>query len=823
MRLHQFKWVLAAGLVAGGIKAYCSRAQLELWVQNHRFTVAGLERALPSEVYPISSNRWLEFSIPKGTPLARIISNASISRNQKAEPRMQWPYALEYELRGAQGAVTSRGVYHFRAEQLVFADKASSEPVEVNTFLERGLSPLSGRYWMLNLTAPGTRNSETLRLRLHSSHPDLLEVALRIYFRTDVPERKVAYLWNRLSIDQKRDLARGTVYTYEGLTDEEKFCVLRYHWSVAAPEGVPVRDFQRRILYVRDDSENFRTVKNWVPAGIIADAAHWGVLPLTNFQGSCRLELTDYGSGPTAAAVTNTLVWHPELQERLQTNEVTWFGTNQSLLLTNRNVLLRFCSSTRVYGRVFVKDSGDENELTPEPVHVLTFTCSPTNDVDYAVEHAGSEPTLFKVELRRLTPESTGPGPGSVRYELLTGNGESFQGGDVVLTNTFSPYDWLVAADGPTNATVAQSLCFIVPPQVERLRIGSKGQVVLVNAYSRPYRLVKKTCAPDDYSASHALTPRQPSWFTVRPPDHVQRREAGQSAIVLLQPPLPENDPLIQAGQYEWDSFLPETAPVGQMVMYALKGDQPARAESLPFTYFPLTVGSQQTVRIQGLPWEQRVSPMLILALTEGTPAPVVVTIDGAPVFTNRLEAPVSALRLGELKTGEHELNIQALTPAAAFMNFQDTTASATHVQRFCLLASSNALSFPYVKREAGAEILVLRIFSRSDSSWQPFHVRFALKALPARGVGPFPDLTLPAREAEVTPGPPGRSCLVGTAPAQLDDGVPLFFPMGPDLPPGTYEIEVRVEAPTPRWLSLSRTTPGLTEKLSVTLQHLSY
>src|SRR5581483_8149505 len=114
---------------------------------------------------------------------------------------------------------------------------------------------LSGRHWMLNLRDPAITAPQVLRVRLHSAHPDLLEVGVRVYFRTAVPQRKISYLWDRLSDDQKRDMARGNVYSVEGLSATEKFCLLRYHWEVASPAGIPGRDFTYRSLYVRDDSE----------------------------------------------------------------------------------------------------------------------------------------------------------------------------------------------------------------------------------------------------------------------------------------------------------------------------------------------------------------------------------------------------------------------------------------------------------------------------------------------------------------------------------------------------------------------------------------
>ena len=70
MRLHSCKWLLAVGLVAGGFKVYQSRSELHQWLRSHQSRIEGLEQALPSRVYSLETNRWLEFEIPKDAALA---------------------------------------------------------------------------------------------------------------------------------------------------------------------------------------------------------------------------------------------------------------------------------------------------------------------------------------------------------------------------------------------------------------------------------------------------------------------------------------------------------------------------------------------------------------------------------------------------------------------------------------------------------------------------------------------------------------------------------------------------------------------------------
>lgn len=817
MRLRSYKWLLAVGLLGGGFMVYDSHPELRQWFRRHQFRLEGIDQALPSQVYSLETNRWLDFDIPNDTPLVRLISNASISPERRAVAGTQWPYAIEYQLRGSQGQTNATGIYHFKGEQFDFIDRQSGKPVEVNSYLERQFSPLSGRRCMLNLRDPTLTNVQTLHLRLHASHPDLLEVAVRVYFQCKVPERKIGYLWNRLSDDQKRDLVRGNVYSFEGLTDREKHGLLRFRWAVAAPKGIPGRDFQRRILYIRDDSERLQMLKDWVPLGIAVDARHRGVLPITNAPGVCQVQLVDDSSTAATEAVSSTLLWHGERQQR-ETNQLIWSGTNLSIFPANRDGFLEISASRPTYVRTFQAQPGQTNETTPEPVQVLAFTVSQTNTVEYAVDHTGHEPTFFRIDVRRFLPStnSLSQPDGTVHYSLMNDNGGVIQADSVTLTNSLSAYDWLVTTNGLTNITEPQSLCFVLPPAVQALRVSSSGETVLVNAYSRPSQLVKRILVPEDYSPASRLRPEQPHWFTVRPADHLQRRAAAQYSIVRVQTRLPEYDPLIQAGNYEWESFLPDSDSRGQMILLPPVEGQLTRADSLPFSYFPVGIGCAQRVQLLGEAWERQVPPSLMLISENGSPGSATVTVDGHTLLDNVLEAPVTQIRLGVLAVGEHEVQVRAASPVSAYMNYLESATNAAYLQRYCVMATSNVLRFPYLKRDPDVEVLVLRVFSPVETNAAPFAVHLKLKPAGSRGTGPFPELTLLEREAWVTPNPVSRTRLVAATPARLDDGQPVFLRVASDVPPGLHELLVTVAATSPRWLSLSRTMPGMAEKLEL-------
>ncbi len=812
---------MVLGVAAGASGAYHWRLDLQQWVRRHQFRIEGLETAQPTEVQFLETNRWLDFKIPKASPLARLISNASISPDHRPVAGEQWPYAIECQLLQSQGRTTTSGVYHFKGEHLTFVDRRSGRAVEVNSYLDRRFAPLGGRNWFINLRDPGATGAAMIRLRLHSAHPDLLEVGIRVYFQTQTADRKVGYWWSRLSDDQKRDLARGNVYTFTGLTEREKACLLQYHWAVASAEGVPGRDFSRRILYVRNDMENLRVIKDWVPAGIPADADHCGVLAVTNSKGGFQVQISDYSPEAAAQTVSNTLLWHADLERQIRTNRLVWSRSNVVVLPPRSDALLQVNSSRPVYVRALHAEGGCTNDITPDPIHLLMFTCSPTNSVEYPIEHIGQEPTPFRLEVRR-TPVLSGSSTGTcgvVRYELLAQDRHCLQAGETAVTNVLSPYDWLVTTNGLTNITFGQSLSFLLPPPVRVLRVRSPADTVFVNAYSRPPKLIKETRSPEDYRSSNALAPAQPSWFTLRPADYMSRREGGLTCILRVQPRLPDYDALVRAGQYEWDSFLPDFDPQGRMILLPVAEGQPLREGCLPIAYFPVTVGSSQRLFFKGEAWEQHVTPKLVLVCTNGSPWSVTVTLDRQKVFENRIETSVAEISLGEIEVGAHELNVATTRSALAYLNYLQDTNPVAYLQRFCLAAFSNTLSFPYQKRDPDTELLVARIFSLAESNPQPFEVSMTLKSPTPRGVGPFPDLTFMERRAKVTPGTPGQTYLMAANTAQLDDGQPLFFPINPDVPPGRYQLELTVNSASPRWLSLSRTTPGLAETATLLLQ----
>ena len=823
MRLRNYKWLLVAGLLVGGYKVYESFPSWQEWVRRHQVQAKGLDRTLSSQVYFLETNRWLRFEVPKDASLVRLISNASPADQDAAQPGIHRRYAIAYELLNGSNGTNIGGVYHFKGERRLYVENESGDPVEINSYLGHGLSPLGGRGCDLKLGDPSQADSRVLRLRLHSSDPELREVAVRVYFRDRVPDRKVGYLWSRLSEDQQRDLAGGNVYSVEGITEAEKRGLLQHHWSAAAPTGIPGTDFERRTLHIRDDSERLRMLDHREPPGVPVDAAHVGILPVTNTTVAQRIELIPGAGLSPTQVVSCELRWHGS-GPGIETNSLSGSGPLQIPLAHRGDGFLEVAATQPVHARLLRDDADGITDITPGPVHVLTFTASPTNAVEYVFEHAATERTLVRIDLRRFTPAAlpSTVADGVVSYRMLSGDDRVVQTGIVLLTNSLSPHDWLITNNVRTTISAPQSLCFNLDSSVRTLRIDSPHDTVFVNAYSRPAGLAKTVLVPEDYSPARRLRPSQPDWFGLRPLDHPERRAAGQFAHIRVQPLPPEHQPLIEAGEYEWESFLPESPARGQMVLMPIPDGKAQRPENLAFSYVPLETGRDLRVRLQGQPWEREVTPSLMILYTGTLPGSSRITINGVTTLETPLLSPVTRLRLGSLDVTHHRLKVDVDGRASAYLNHVAEGASAAYLQRFCLQGSSNVLTFPYLKRQVGREVLALNVFSPVEPDPQPFRVLLRLKPGEPCRLGPFPELTVLEREARVTPNPDGRAWLVSAAAAELDAGRLVFLPVESDVPPGLHELELQILASTPRWVSLSRTTPGFspTLKLASTLRN---
>jgi hypothetical protein len=843
MRIRPFNVMIAAGLILIIWPLVNLVRPWRSWLEQHRFSMVGLTEAVPSLTYLVETNRWLDFEIQSEAPFIKIISNASLTAPPAEPAEQEWAYAMDYRLLDSQGTVLQQNTYHFKTQLTLYTNLLAGKVQTANFYLDRQLCPLNSRFLFLNLTDPALANkARHLQLRLNHTDAGIVDVAVRVYLRTEVSARKLKYLWNRLTDDQKKDMARGNVYSFQGLSEQERLYLLRYHWSGAAPEGIARRDYQRRTIYIREDLEWNAINPDWMPVGLWLDAQHRTTLPLPNQIGGLRLELRTLPASEKGLTNAMTLNWFGLGLRHTNSWRVTWTGTDHVVTLTNQPGLLELQPDRDLIVRAFLTTPNATNEITPEPVLVPVYYCEPDQALTYQVLHGGDEPTCFRIDLRRIPDEdaSLGAEVGGVHFELLDRAQTVVQTGFLICSNSPSVYDFLQQGAIRTNLTEPTSWFFVLPAHITALRLTPRQIPMMIHAYNRPAGLAKTSRIPEDYFLASREQPEQVTWFSLRALDHEQRSLAQTVAWVTVQNRPPNYDLLVLAGRYQWESFLPQQAWQGRMALLPVTGTEVFRPGSEPFLFRPVTVNQSAQIHLGGQPWETNLSPSLIVVnaaphadldrartipqnpiLGTGvpaTPATIVITIDGQPPWSVPLQGAVSEIKLPPMQAGPHALRIEGLGSLEAFMNYLVAETPVVWLKRLCLAASSEPLSFVYEKRQAGDELLVVRLFSPANDV-QPCRVHAVIRQVNARRTGPWDSVTILDRWFEVSPEGNADATLLGGADVRVDLGQPLFIPVGADLPTGRYQLDLSVLSQGQRWLVMSRTIPGDFEEQSFTVE----
>jgi hypothetical protein len=153
-------------------------------------------------------------------------------------------------------------------------------------------------------------------------------------------------------------------------------------------------------------------------------------------------------------------------------------------------------------------------------------------------------------------------------------------------------------------------------------------------------------------------------------------------------------------------------------------------------------------------------------------------------------------------------LFIEGPASLEAFLSNLEDDPAPVWLKRLCVTAPSAPLEFVYQKRQIGAELLVIRLYARLGELERAC-LEASLQLPNERGMGPWERVTLLTRRFGVTAAGGADALMLGSDPGALDLGQPMFVPIGADMPPGTYRLEIDVVCHWPRWLTVSRTTPG--------------
>ncbi len=783
-------------------------------------THTGVEFAQHSQAYVVTDEQWVQFPLSKRKSVIRILSNASLTPQDADLEDYAWKYAFHYQLLDRSGNLLHEKTYHHRS-RATFDVKSDLDELQTRFFYDATteLIPTDGRVMLINLAGLET-DVATLRLRLAEKDPSIVDTVVRVYEPDMTSEHKLAYKWQRMSQKKRAFVARGSVYPPELLRDEEKRNLTRDRWQPLGPAGVNGRDYQQRSLYTLRDYEGeiqFGWSGDILPQGLLVDPWVNGIIPLPETGGLITLELQPLMDSQSAQQAQ--LIWYGKGLGKKK--EQTLPHQGQSFEYSDRfeGGLLELKANQLMVVRVYLDEGGIRQEITPEPIYLRSFTTSANLALDYHVDRFGKRASTMRFDLRLAmhSPEIALEGSADVSYKLLDAKGIEVSSGRLATNLNFSNYDRLLGAQSG-YLSQAQRYFFHLPPEVKTIRFYSSTPVMVV-AYSRPYDLIHKLRVPDDYYSYGEKDARQPAWFMVQPDNEHELLSTHRSRLLRVQTKPPEQDPLVMAGQFEWDSYLPEGNWAARYLLNTRDPSTPIRDQALSAIYH--TVKPNQTTELQFVAEQfiKQIQPALIYLRPNDDPFQLKVYLDNKILYQEQLRSRRGEVRIPTITRGRHRLRIEAPSDSGWFINYVGRSEDAV-IKRLAHRIEKHGLSFIYHKQTHEDEVLSAQ-FQVPANQTRRSKVWVTVTPQARERLQPYDNWTLDKRLFDIRPERNTKQAVLNTQSQWVEAGQRFFIPLGRELPPGQYRIKFKLEYGRQGYLSLSRLSGGLKESLKAFREHL--
>ncbi|BCR06872.1 hypothetical protein DESUT3_39410 [Desulfuromonas versatilis] len=756
-------------------------------------------------LYRLEPRDWTEFSLPGGSGLLRLVSNAELDPGSESAGLEGVAYSLDYQVLAADGRVLAEHTYHQRSRLVRLLDPQTGEPTAPLYYPDSALLPAEGRIALIGLQ--GLEGAAALRVRPGPADPAVAGVGLRVYALEQAAEHKLGFLWQRLSQAQKQSLARGSVYPPELLLAEEKLNLLRQGWRPLGPAGVAGQDYHPQLIYLRQGAEGEQFEEVVLPQGLVVDTGRRGVIALPEDAKHLQLQLRPLVPGAKGEGPVR-LRWFGRGPDQRRQFAVPWPAEPGVFEADLGGGLLEVESPSPLAVRAFLREPDLLREVTPEPLYHRSYLVDSGQPVAYRVSHDRAAATPFRVDLRLALPLAE---PWSVQqapvvgYRLLDAKGETLTRGDIPLAPIPSLYDSPAGLGEGGSLSEPLRSYFRLGPEVAEIRFEAPAPA-LVSAYTRPPGLARELRIPEDYFAPSAGEERQPAWFGLRPEDHEGLERAGRSLLLTVQHRPPEERPELLEGRYLWEDFHPEGDWLARRLLVPAEPGSLQRDAALPATFRPLHAGRETRLSFRSPYRRPTVEPTLLFLRSSDRPLPFALYVDGLLHQQGVLAGREGELRLAPVAAGVHRLRLEVAEPGRYLVNFADG-AGAAFRRRLANRIGREPLSFT-IERGGAEETLSVRFFAPAG---QVGRTRLRV-TLEGRGKGastPTADWTFGLRRFDLLP-PSGEAVpVLASGGESVDQGQAFFIPLGRDLPPGPLRVRISLEDGAPGYLLLSRLTPG--------------
>lgn len=456
---------------------------------------------------------------------------------------------------------------------------------------------------------------------------------------------------------------------------------------------------------------------------------------------------------------------------------------------------------------VLLEVEGATRDLMDELDRLQLYHLQGPQPLSYGVTTVGDTPTPFRLTLRCTCAGRPPDDPPTATYRITDAAGRRLAAGVIAVDTQPSVFDSL--ADAPdTVLTEPKEVYFNLPPGTAAVSLVSDDPV-LAAAFVRPPDLSRRFRIPEDQDRSDDKTPRDQTWFYLRPAGWEQLVDEDRAPMVITPTRPRTSNPDIAAGTYTWERVLPDGERSASEILVP-RSAAPNRTEGLSSAFVPMPRNATTRVNLANRRGAGQVRADLAYQKFDAGPAQISVLVDGTPVLTALVDGNSGVIALPELPAGSRAIRIETESDATFYIsNVSDLPA--TYLRRRAIWLGPGATSFTIEKLEQEQETVSVEVFPVPQAGERQ---TVTVKVEDAgREFGPLDGWTLTDREYSIRIGPEAPNAhVLGTA-LTVGPARNFFVPLDADLPPGPYKITLTLDGADGLYAVLSRTRPGLLAK----------
>ncbi len=323
MRLRKtfFLVLFLAGVLARpGIRGWHSLGQLlrpGQWSERLR------EETYSDAAMVIDNNDFVAIDLPSTWRRLRVLTNATLRRGQATQSAddSESPehfYNLEYQFLDKTGEILSHGDYHFRTRTIRYRDAESGELFYPTFFANPDYLPAETQSMICSREGM-PENGTQLRLRLKRTDADIVDVAVRVFSQSALPEQRTTLKWQRMAREERFRVARANIYTPKLLSKTEIHDLIQGKWSALSPGGIRGVDYRCRTLYTLKNFEGEEIRPPEIAAGVPLSNQIRAMLPLPDEAGQLQLQLQPADNRARVLPIPLLIHWYPPGLQRPQT------------------------------------------------------------------------------------------------------------------------------------------------------------------------------------------------------------------------------------------------------------------------------------------------------------------------------------------------------------------------------------------------------------------------------------------------------------------------------------------------------------------------